>query len=119
MIKILVLIISIQAYAQEYTVTHRGHPYHVSFSNEEIKLKNKKFEFTIPKIKCSRYVTENLERFFKTNLNLRVAESTNAIEVQKDKEKFYVASQSNEGKRLIFYPDQMAKSYLIYKETCK
>ena len=118
--KIILFFISFTTLAETYDVTtSRGHSYTYLDDSQTVSLKSKRVSFTMPRKSCADLLLKDLKAYFEKQLKIRSTSKENVLFVKHGNTTFGVPEGIESGKRLTFFPDHFAKTYLVYKELCK
>jgi hypothetical protein len=116
---LILMMLSLTAYAETYEVNHRGHVYTFQDDDKGLSLTSKRLAFEIPVKPCSKNLIEGVKANFTSKFKVLTASTQDVVTVKSSNKTVQVPAGHNNGKYLIYFPDHFAKSFLVYKELCK
>ena len=116
---LILMMLSLSAYAETYEVNHRGHVYTFQDNNKGLSLTSKRLSFDIPLKPCSKNLIQEVKASFTSKFKVLTESTQDVVTVKSSKKTFQVPSGHKNGKYLVYFPDHFAKSFLVYKELCK
>lgn len=116
---LILMMLTMSAYAETYEVNHRGHVYNFNEDAKGLSLTSKRLAFDIPVKPCSKNLIQEVKANFTSKFKVLTESTQDVVTVKSSKKTMQVPAGHKNGKYLIYFPDHFAKSFLVYKELCK
>jgi len=116
---LILMMLSLTAFAETYEVNHRGHVYTFKDEEKALSLTSKRLAFEIPMKPCSKDLIQEVKTSFASKFKVLTDSTQDVVTVKSSKKTVQVPAGHKNGKYLTYFPDHFAKSFLVYKELCK